>query len=506
MLYDGFGTKNEVARLDRARLVRLYELRDTSETIVLEAARAYIDVLRYRKLVGLAEDNYVRHRAVLEQIQQKVQAGVGRRVDLEQAAGRLALAEANLLTETANLHDVSARYQRLIGLPPPEAMEEPGPLAQGQPADLKSAIETLQRRHPALRAAIENVRSAQAAADTRRAAYQPRLDLRLKSERGRNLSGYFGDHATDSAELLINWNLFNGLTDLSRSRQYAEQLNLARDLRDKTCRDTRQTLAIAYNDTRKLAEQLGYLDQHQLSIEKAYDAYRKQFDIGQRTLLDLLDTENELFQARRAYINADHDLLIARARTQAGIGQLLETLGLSRVEAEPEAEPGGAEEAADRCPAEGPVTYIANKAALEARALELVREQAPKPAPAAPPVPAASAEAEVAQALKAWVTAWSSRNLQGYLDAYAGGFAPADGSSREAWMGKRKRVVASAQDIRLDIADIKLAMRDPQHAVTTFRQTYRSAGYQDVVFKTLEWQKVDGRWLIVREIAEAAAQ
>lgn len=115
MLYDGFATRNEVKRLDHARQVRLFELFDASETAALEASRAYLDVLRYRKLVELAEENYVRHRAVFEQIQKKTQAGVGRRVDLEQASGRLALAEANLLTETANLHDVSARYQRLVG-------------------------------------------------------------------------------------------------------------------------------------------------------------------------------------------------------------------------------------------------------------------------------------------------------------------------------------------------------------------------------------------------------
>ena len=69
MLYDGFATRNEVKRLDHARQVRLFELLDISENVALEAARAYVDVLRFRKLVALAEDNYIRHRAVFEQIQ-----------------------------------------------------------------------------------------------------------------------------------------------------------------------------------------------------------------------------------------------------------------------------------------------------------------------------------------------------------------------------------------------------------------------------------------------------
>lgn len=504
MLYDGFATRNEVLRLDHTRRVRLFELYDASETAALEAARAYLDVLRYRKLVSLAEENYVRHRAVLEQIQKKVQAGVGRRVDLEQAAGRYALAEANLLTETANLHDVSARFQRLVGEMPAQEMEDPPSLNQGLPGSATELLKAAQVRHPAIQAAVENVRASESAADVRKAAYQPRLDLHLRRDKGQNLSGYTGSTDNSTAEVVLSWNLFNGLSDLSRSRQFANQTVVARDLRDKTCRDVRQTLQIAFNDTKKLAEQLEYLDQHQLSTEKARDAYRKQFDIGQRSLLDLLDTENELFQSRRAYVNAEFDLSTAYVRTHAGVGDLLKTLGLSRADRDvlPDmAQWSVGDDAPEVCPPEAPVLYTVDKAALDARAADLIKESLPVQAPAAAPVPP-SDERAVAEALKAWVAAWSSRNLQGYLDSYAQNFVPADGGKREAWVGKRKRIVGQGGDIHLDIADIKVAVRDPSHAVTTFKQTYRSAGYGDEVVKILEWERVDGRWLIVREVSE----
>ena len=109
MLFDGFATRNEVKRLNKAQLVRYYELLEAIDNVALEAGRAYLDVLRYRFLVDLAEDNYVQHRATFEQLLRRTQSGVGRRVDLEQAASRLALAEVNLTTETANLHAVTAR-------------------------------------------------------------------------------------------------------------------------------------------------------------------------------------------------------------------------------------------------------------------------------------------------------------------------------------------------------------------------------------------------------------
>ena len=81
MIFDGFATRNEVRRLDKAKLVRYYELLDASETVALEAGRATLDVLRYRHLVDLAKDNYIQHKATYDQIERRTQSGVGRRVD-----------------------------------------------------------------------------------------------------------------------------------------------------------------------------------------------------------------------------------------------------------------------------------------------------------------------------------------------------------------------------------------------------------------------------------------
>lgn len=505
MLYDGFATLNDVKRLDHARLLRALEIQDSADSVALEAARAYLDVLRFRTLVGRAEENYVVHRSMFEQIQSKAQAGVARRVDLEQAAGRLALAEANLLTESSNLHDVSARFQRIVGEVPAKEMESLPKLSQDIPAEAEAAIKLAQAGNPALRASIENVRSAINAAEARRAAYQPRLDLRLSTLSGNDLNGYTGSHHTNVAEVVLNWNLFNGMSDVARSRQYAEQANVARDLRDKTCRDVRQTLAIAYNDVRKLNEQLTYLDQHQLSIEKARDAYRKQFDIGQRTLLDLLDTENELFQARRAYANAEYDLAIAYVRTHAGMGRLLPALGVSAKEATaPLAELEQWDAATDapvQCPPEAVKMYTADKGALNARAQELLRESAPA-RPVAPPVAPAATDAsvqEVGLALKAWTTAWKEHQIDAYLGMYTPDFVPAGGGNHEAWAAKRRQTVGRAGEISLDLADIKIEMRDAQHATTTFRQSYRAANYSDTVAKTMEWTRINEKWLIARE-------
>ncbi len=404
MLFDGFFTKSEVERLSYAQRVRYFEMLDATEATALEVARAYNDVLRYRKLYQLAEDNYVQHRALYEQISRRVKAGVGRLVDLEQASGRLALSESNLLTETSNLHDVSARFQRLVGKAPPAEMREPALMNKDIPKSKAEAVSTGYQKNPTILAAQENIVSAMAEARGANAAFMPKVYFQARRDLNYNADGISNpdDSSLTSYGVLLNYNLFNGGADSAKKRQYAERVNVAKDLRDKACRDIRQSVTIAFNDLKKLAEQIEYLDQHQLSTEKARDAYRKQFDIGQRTLLDLLDTENELFDARRAYSNALHDQAYAYARTQAGMGTLLQQMGLQNLEAEGLA---AQDETAEfdpmaLCPPDGDLAVTLDKDKIFSDAVkakpELLPDTVPQ-APAAQPIPAPAAKKPAAK-------------------------------------------------------------------------------------------------------------
>jgi adhesin transport system outer membrane protein len=274
----------------------------------------------------------------------------------------------------------------------------------------------------------------------------------------------------------------------------------------------RQTLMIAYNDTRKLTEQISFLDQHQLATEKARDAYRQQFDIGQRSLLDLLDTENELFQARRAYTNATHDLTIAYARVGAAMGQLISMLGLTAQESGALQEVRNAQDReflAGRCALEIPNTFASDKAALEARVAQLARESVPMAA-TAPAAPAAlntkaklavSAEQEVSSAVHAWAKAWSAKNVDDYLGAYAADFQPPGRVSRLQWEDQRRARILDKNRISVQVEDLSVAVNG-ETATAVFRQVYSSDRHGETGMKTLHLAKRNGAWKIMKETSE----
>ena len=106
-------------------------------------------------------------------------------------------------------------------------------------------------------------------------------------------------------------------------------------------------------------------------------------------------------------------------------------------------------------------------------------------------------------ALAAWSYAWASRDANGYLNAYAPTYQPSKEVSHEAWLAKRRARLDGESKITLDIGEVKLNLRDATHASTSFHQSYRGATYSDSVDKTLLWENVGGRWVIVAEKAAA---
>ncbi|RZU98918.1 TolC family outer membrane protein [Spiribacter vilamensis] len=330
-IFDGFFTRSEVERLSNAELVRYYELLDAAERTALEALVAYQDVRRQRDLVDLARDNYQQHLDVQAQVQESTEAGVARGADFQQIEARVAQAESNLINETSNLHDVSARYRRIVGLPPADQLDSDVLEDAVMAGDLEAALMRAYENNPSFRAALRDIESSRATIDRERSAYLPSLDLN---------ASYGVDNRTDlgardtrreariGVELRVN--LFNGGSDRAATESAVEQLSAAQSQRDIACRNIRQTMEIAYNDVGKLAEQMEVLNKYRLSGDRVRVAYRDQFQIGQRTLLDVLDSENEFFQAARSYVNAqvDHQIAIAEALTAGG--QLLDAVDVRR--------------------------------------------------------------------------------------------------------------------------------------------------------------------------------
>lgn len=330
LLFDGLSTINNVRQLGFEKLSGYYDLLATTDNLANEVVDAYLDVQRYREMERLARDNFDIHENILTQLRDRQRSGVGRGVDLEQALGRLALAQTNLMTESNNLNDVAQRYRRVVG-EAPSATLAPVPEVSGQlpatPSDFKPSI----RVNPSLLSKQALVQAAEYGKSAANGAHSPKLELRASTGTDRDqYAASTHDIQSSRVQLVLSYNLYRGGADQARVRQTAAQLYAARDVRDYTCRNVQQELAVAWNNIVRLRAQIPFLQEHELATSKVRVAYQQQFQIGQRSLLDLLDTENELFDSRRALINGLYELRKAEYRWLALSNRVLSTLGLAQ--------------------------------------------------------------------------------------------------------------------------------------------------------------------------------
>lgn len=352
LLFDGFQTINTVRQQGFEKLSAYFTLLHTVDTIALEAAVAHLDVSLYRELERLAQENYRAHVDIHAQIRERQESGVGRGVDFEQSTGRLALAQANLMTETANANDVSHRYQRLVGdLPPPVLLDAPN-LDSWLPKQPKSFVNEL-RSNPELLAKQALVQAGSATVAAAKGLHRPALELRASTGKDHSQPGLpYRDAHSSSVQLVMSYNLYRGGSDQARVRQTISQQYAARDVRDYTCRNIQQELSISWNNIVKLREQIPFLQQHVDATSRVRVAYQQQFQIGERSLLDLLDTENELFDGRRALANAQISLRRDELRWLMRSHRLLQSVSLAQpYNAQPEeaAKLDFSEEVAQRC-------------------------------------------------------------------------------------------------------------------------------------------------------------
>ncbi|QTN26885.1 TolC family outer membrane protein [Rhodoferax sp. AJA081-3] len=506
-LFDGFATLHETRRLSYAQQAAYYDLLASSNQIALEAARAYTDVLRFRELVQLAADNFTTHQEVHDRLSQKVTAGVGRKVDLEQAAGRMALAESNWLTESSNLHDVSARYQRLVGQLPAANLAATESMGQYLKAGAGFPSEAV-RSNPEFLSAVATIRGYRSDSSMRRAAYSPTVEFRARQSMETNQSGINGDYRDTALEVVLSYNLYRGGSDKARVNQAVAKLNSAYDLRDKACRDVWQTGEIAFNDSQRLAAQIKLLSQHELSTSKARQAYQQQFDIGQRSLLDLLDTENELYQARRALANAEYDLQLSAVRVLATSGTLLSTLKLQTLSTETPDASGNTQDddALMQCDHQVPTapaldrSFNSRPASLPADPGKPVTGATTAVPVALPPSnPTADICNQLPKAVQTWLEAWNKKDVPGYLGAYASSFDPGKAMDRKQWEAMRTSRISKQGDISITIGKVSPVRCDNKTAEVAFSQEYGSVNYKDSVNKTLALENVKGVWKITRE-------
>ena len=338
LLYNGKETKSLVGIEEFKRESATFRTYDNAEAISLDAVIAHLSVNSQHQLVVLAEKNVQDHKGILGDLEDRQEAGAGSIADVYQTQARLARAYASLAKLEGELKTVGASYLRLVGKLPGD-LEFYSVPQEFVPKTLEDAVNATLMGNPKILALGSNVEEAEQRIELSRSRLLPKIHAELSSSYEDQVESSETYEHNNQAMMRLRWNIFNGWSDIADRKaavsRKMQDISAKNDQRDLVVEETRATWA-ELEAARKEIDSYGSAVEYN---QKTLESYVKQFNVGQRTLLDVLDAHNELFQSSGLLVTSQTNEIIAVERLLALAGKLNESLQIDKtvfmVKAEP---------------------------------------------------------------------------------------------------------------------------------------------------------------------------
>lgn len=326
-LYDGGEASGQV-RLDETRLASLeHRVFDNAESLALDAIIATLEVYRQRELLFLAEENAKAHGDILASLEEREKAGVGSVADVSQTQARLSMARASLSKTHAALQAALSNYQRLTGGLPGKIAMAPYP-AERIPTDLSQLLAAASSGNPKINAAGQDVLSDAERVNIAKSGYHPNIYLEVSSAYTDGVENQEEWELNNAAMLRMNWNLYRGGSDLAAVRAAKARQRQAEADRQDLMSAVENEIKVTWSQYQSARDEVRAYTDARDKNQMTKDVYLEQFSVAQRSLLDVLDSENEVFQSSSQLVTSSVNEHIAAYKLLALTGKLNDSLGV----------------------------------------------------------------------------------------------------------------------------------------------------------------------------------
>ena len=340
-LFTGFDTMYGVEQQKALVLSSSNGVKESASSIALETVTAYVDILRNKEFLDISKQNVDVHKKYLDQIKEKVDAGVGRSSDYKQTLSRYENAQSIYLLNEQNYKNSFHSFQRI--LPVEVNIDDLAKPAIGElPTQTLEELTALAlENNPTIHLSQSDVRYAESALRRSNAPYYPRVDLTAQSYWNKNLNGFSkdvqnaivgGDPYVEengyNALIVISYNLFNGLADSSNKEANRHKLLKQQSALSDSKRYVEAYAKIAWETFESTGKQLVHIEKNIEASAETVANYQEENDLGRRSIIDLLNIELEYNAAQNRKVTAEYDRLLAYYQILTHSGSILEAMNV----------------------------------------------------------------------------------------------------------------------------------------------------------------------------------
>jgi adhesin transport system outer membrane protein len=259
----------------------------------------------------------------------RLQGGGGSQADVDQTEARGARALNTLVEQLQSLRDAEALFTRIVGSFPGNDLSSPEFPTASLPADLDSAVQLAVRNNPTTKIFEADVRTAEAEIELSEVPFYPLVNLEAQTEYNDGTSAVDTYEFNNQVMVRVRWNLFRGGIDRAARQEALFRLTESKNRRYRSVLDSQREMRTSWFALEAARDSIDALEDSRDFNRSTLAAYEQQFEVAQRTLLDVLDAENELFTSEGQLATAQTNEQLASYRILGVGGALLETMGVS---------------------------------------------------------------------------------------------------------------------------------------------------------------------------------
>jgi outer membrane protein len=323
-LLNGFQTANRTRQAEGQVFSARETLRSTEQSVLLNAATAYMNLLQTAAILELQRSNVNVLEVTLRQTRDRFSAGEVTRTDVAQAESRLAAGRSQLSLAESNYITAQAQYRQVIGVPPPARLAPAMPVDRLSTRTLDAAIARGRTEHPSITTAMYNVDIAALQVKVAEGALAPTLSAVASAQKSygstQSLNVIESLSASVAAQLSVP--IYQGGAEYSAVRQAKETLGQRRLDLDTARDQVQSTVTQAWGQLDAAKAQINATQAQVTAAEVALNGVREEARVGQRTTLDVLNAQQDLVNARVALVTAQRDRVVASYTVLAAVGGL----------------------------------------------------------------------------------------------------------------------------------------------------------------------------------------
>ncbi|MDD3596898.1 TolC family outer membrane protein [Sulfuricurvum sp.] len=325
-LFNGFGTIYE-ADYNKARILAAanYYIENAND-VAYKLVETYINVIKARDLLCIAKANVKFNEEIFTKVNKLYQAGITTRSESEKADTSLSLAKSNYVVAKNNLDDALYNFARIYGTR--VNVEEFEDIQFG--GEIPTSFEELKAyshtHNPSVLVREYNEKAARAKKDAAYKDYYPKIDAYARQSWSNNVGGVSGRDDRSAIGLNATYNLYRGGADESQIQKNLSQMFQESSARLETVRELDEQAGLSWNAKNYLSDQLQYLKRYTETSSKTLELYQKEYDLGRRTLLDLLVAQNDYVAAQQQIVTAENNLMFAYYRIYDTMGSLVQNV------------------------------------------------------------------------------------------------------------------------------------------------------------------------------------